>query len=206
MFEIPSPYSRPSRSKACGWKPGTFRSHGSRPEYDVSMCPLNMSVGPPPAPCHVPSALARLSSTCCHCTASPSGSYSETISSAMLCSSPVKLWTPLMRLGDGPDLVLLDAGEVEQRVGRALNVLHLVREIHAGDLARPVATLVAIGRVDRRDDRTTDVDVCVDLLARVAHERRSRDRRRQATVGDLARERLHFRRGRSDVDRRHVAR
>ena len=48
-----------------------LRSQGSRPEYDVSMCPLNISVGPPPAPGHVPSAFARLSSTCCHCTARP---------------------------------------------------------------------------------------------------------------------------------------
>ena len=31
MFEIPSPYSRPSPSKACGWKPGTSRSQGSLP-------------------------------------------------------------------------------------------------------------------------------------------------------------------------------
>ena len=39
----------------------------------------------------------------------------------------------------GRDLVLLDLGEVEQRVGRALDVLDLVREVHAGDLARAVA-------------------------------------------------------------------
>ena len=42
MFEMPSPYRRPSPSKACGWKPGTPRSHGSCPEYDVSMWPLNI--------------------------------------------------------------------------------------------------------------------------------------------------------------------
>ena len=28
-------------------------SHGSLPEYDVSMCPLNISVGPPPVPTRV---------------------------------------------------------------------------------------------------------------------------------------------------------
>ena len=50
MFEIPRPYSRPSSTNALGWKPGTCASQGSRPEYDVSMCPLNMRLGPPPAP------------------------------------------------------------------------------------------------------------------------------------------------------------
>jgi hypothetical protein len=74
MFEIPSPYKRPSRTNAFGWKPGTSFSHGSRPEYDVSMCPLNISVFPPPTPRQVPSAFARPSSTCCHCTCRPSPS------------------------------------------------------------------------------------------------------------------------------------
>ena len=63
---------RPSRSNPCGWKPGMPASQGSRPEYDVSMCPLNISVGPPPVPARVASTFARPSSTCCHCTASPS--------------------------------------------------------------------------------------------------------------------------------------
>ena len=67
MFEIPSPYSRPSLTNGSGWKPGTPRSHGSRPEYDVSMWPLNISVFPPPVPGHVPSTFARPSSTWCHC-------------------------------------------------------------------------------------------------------------------------------------------
>src|SRR3977135_4114521 len=71
MFEMPSPYSRPFWTTACGWKPGTSFSHGSRPEYDVSMWPLNISVLPPPVPCHVPSAFARPSSTCCHCPCRP---------------------------------------------------------------------------------------------------------------------------------------
>ena len=44
------------------------------------------------------------------------------------------------------------------------------------------------------------------LLARVADERGRRDRRRQAAVADLAGERLHLRRRRRDVDRRHAAR
>ena len=77
----------------------------------------------------------------------------------------------LHRLGDGADLVLLDPGEVEQRVGGALDVLHLVREVHAGDLARAVAARVAVGRVDRGDDGAADVDVGADVLARVADER-----------------------------------
>jgi len=77
---------------ACGWKPGTSFSHGSRPEYDVSMCPLNISDLPPPVPRHVPRTFARLSSTCCHCTCSPSESSSAATCSAIRCSSPVKLW------------------------------------------------------------------------------------------------------------------
>ena len=49
-------------------------SHGSRPEYEVSMCPLNISDGPPPVPLQVASAFARPSSTCCHCTCRPASS------------------------------------------------------------------------------------------------------------------------------------
>ena len=112
----------------------------------------------------------------------------------------------LHRLGDRPDLVLLEPGQVEQRVGRPLDVLHLVREVHARDLARAVAPGLAVGLVDRRDDRAADVDVGGDVVARVADESGRRDRRRQAAVADLARERLHLRRGRGDVDRRDVAR
>ena len=70
----------------------------------------------------------------------------------------------------------------------------------------PSRPCVAVGLVDRRDDRAADVDVGGDVLARVANERRRRDRRRQAAVGDLAGERLHLRRRRGDVDRRHLAR
>ena len=65
----------------------------------------------------------------------------------------------LHRLGDRPDLLRVDLGELEQRVGRAADVLHLVREVHAGDLARAVAARVAVGLVDRGDDRAADVDV-----------------------------------------------
>src|SRR6185437_13613998 len=263
MFEMPSPYRRPSCTNAFGWNPGTSRSHGSRPEYDVSMWPLNIRLLPPPVPRQVPSALARPFSTCCHCTASPSSSKSSTMRRAIASSSPVKLWmsisdealstsrslstctvtsqtflvltqhkaacparispahvrqdllaeqadllqailapqlqhdvraarvlvfldrgdavgrragdrlafvedrvghlrlggktSPLLhRLRDRADLVLLEAGEVEQRVSRALDVLHLVRQVHACDLTRAVAARVAVGRVDRRDDRAAD--------------------------------------------------
>src|SRR5216684_3480274 len=38
-------------------------SQGSRPEYEVSMCPLNMSDFPPPAPSHTPTTLGRSAST-----------------------------------------------------------------------------------------------------------------------------------------------
>src|SRR5262249_9673021 len=65
----------------------------------------------------------------------------------------------LPRLRDGADLVLVDLGEVEEDVGRALDVLHLVGEVHAADLARAVAARVPVRRVDRREDRATEVDV-----------------------------------------------
>src|SRR6266480_3435177 len=98
----------------------------------------------------------------------------------------------LHRRGDGPDLVLCQPGEVEERVGRALDVLHLVCEVHAGDLTCTVAAGVAVGFMDRVDDRAADVDLRADVPARVADEGRCGDRRSQAAVGDLARERLHL--------------
>src|SRR5919199_1386794 len=57
----------------------------------------------------------------------------------------------LHRLGDRADLVLLEPGELEQRVGGALDVLDLVREVHGRDLACAVASLVAV-MADRGDD------------------------------------------------------
>ncbi len=104
MFEMPSPYSRPSRSNGCGWKPGTDRSHGSRPEYDVSMWPLNIRLFPPPAPARVASTFARPSSTCCHCTCRPIASSVCAISSAIACSSPVKLGVPIAVLAHSTSL------------------------------------------------------------------------------------------------------
>src|SRR2546423_557602 len=41
----------------------------------------------------------------------------------------------LHRLCDRPDLALREPCELEQRVRRALDVLHLVRQVHPGDLA-----------------------------------------------------------------------
>src|SRR5260370_18838556 len=83
----------------------------------------------------------------------------------------------LHRVRNRTDLALFDAGEIEERVRGALDVLHLVREIHARDLARAVAPRVAVGLVDGGDDRAADVAVGADFLARVAHDGRGRDLR-----------------------------
>src|SRR6266550_5065833 len=91
MFEIPRPYTRPSCTNPSGWKPRTPASHGSRPEYDVSMCPLNMSDLPPPAPSQTPTTFGRPASTSCHCTCSPMSSSSFWTRSPISCSSPVGL-------------------------------------------------------------------------------------------------------------------
>ena len=40
----PAPFVEDGRLYGLGWNPGTCRSHGSRPLYDVSMCPLNIRV------------------------------------------------------------------------------------------------------------------------------------------------------------------
>src|SRR5919106_6800015 len=95
MFEIPSPYNRPSSTNAFGWNPGTCASHASRPEYEVSRCPLNMRLGPPPTPGRVPSTFARSSSTCSHCTWRPMSASVCATSSAIACSEPVKLGVPM---------------------------------------------------------------------------------------------------------------
>src|SRR2546423_12601941 len=52
-----------------------------------------------------------------------------------LCREPAAL---LHRLGNGPDLVLRQPREIKKRVSGALDVLHLVGEVHARDLARAV--------------------------------------------------------------------
>src|SRR5919204_3049668 len=239
---------RPSWTKPSGWKPRMPASHGSRPEYEVSMCPLNMSDFPPPSPSQTPTTLGRPSSTSCHCTCRPMSASSSRTRSPIACSSPVGLEIDtrstasrtsrsasistemrqhlppeeldllvspvapelehdvgatgvavlldrgdavcghtgdrlalvedlvchprfggepaalLHRVGDGPDLVLRQSGEVEERVRRSFDVLHLVREVHAGDLTCTVSTGVPIGLVDRRDHRAADVDVRLHVL------------------------------------------
>ena len=55
------------------------------------MWPLNIRLGPPPEPSRMPSTLARPSSTCCHCTCRPISRNVSRMSSAIACSSPVKL-------------------------------------------------------------------------------------------------------------------
>src|SRR5439155_4927948 len=254
MFEMPRPYTRPSCTNPSGWKPRMPASHGSCPEYDVSMWPLNMSDLPPPAPSQTPTTFGRPSSTSCHCTWSPMSASSSRTRSPIACSSPVGLGTEtrstasatsrsasistvmwqhlfaeqldllvpvvapqlehhvsaagltvlldrsdavggssrdrlalvedlvrhprlrrepsalLHRFGDRLDLLLRQSGKIEQRVGRTLDVLHLVGEVHACDLPRAVASLVSVGLVDRRHDRAADVDIGSDVLARVTDE------------------------------------
>jgi hypothetical protein len=83
---------RPSWTKPSGWKPRIPLSQGSCPEYDVSMCPLNMSDLPPPvAVSQRPTTFGRPSSTSCHCTCRPMSSSSSRTRSPIACSSPVGL-------------------------------------------------------------------------------------------------------------------
>src|SRR6266542_7136905 len=84
---------RPSCTNPSGWKPRIPESQGSRPEYDVSMCPLNISDFPPPAPSQTPTTFGRPSSTSCHCTWSPMSASSSRTRSPIACSSPVGLGT-----------------------------------------------------------------------------------------------------------------
>src|SRR6266566_1737649 len=246
---------RPSWTKPSGRKPRIPSSHGSWPEYDVSMCPLNMSELPPPVfVSQRPTTLGRPSSTSCHCTWRPMSSSSSRTRSPIACSAPVglgtetrstasatsrsasistEMWQHLLaeqldllvpaiapelehhvrapglavlldrsdavggsagdrlalvedlvghlrlrrepsallhRVGDGSDLVLAQPGEIEERIGCSLDVLHLVGEVHACNLARAVAAGVAVSGMDRRNDSAADVDVGVDVLARVADE------------------------------------
>src|SRR5215813_1914157 len=56
--------------------------------------------------------------------------------------------TPLHRLRNRRQLLHLDAGELQQRIGRTADVLKLVGEVHGADLARAVAATLAVGLVD----------------------------------------------------------
>src|SRR5438034_3227602 len=112
----------------------------------------------------------------------------------------------LHRLGDGSELRHLDPGELEQRVCGASDVLELVGEVHPGDLPRALAAGCPVALVDRSDEGAADVDVSIDVLARVADERRGRDRRGEAPVSDLPRQSLHPRGSRRDIDGRDFSR
>src|SRR5213080_2651088 len=68
-------------------------SQGSLPEYEVSMCPLNISDLPPPVPSSRPMTFGLPSSTSCHCTWSPMSASSSRTRSPIACSSPVGLGT-----------------------------------------------------------------------------------------------------------------
>src|SRR5919204_1080182 len=80
----------PPLTSACGLNPRPL-SHGSRPEYDVSRCPLNIRLLPPPEPSSTPRTLGRPSSTSCQVTCSPSPTSVSATYSAMRCSDPVGL-------------------------------------------------------------------------------------------------------------------
>src|SRR5439155_18887296 len=137
MFETPSPYSRPSSTNGLGWNPGTCRSHGSRPLYDVSMCPLNIRAGASPDPASVPSTFARPSSTCCHWTASPISVSVSAISSAIACSSPVKLGTEIAASAKSTSRCSSTAPLIASVVagsGTAGEIIPRVEEIWSGEL------------------------------------------------------------------------
>ena len=110
-----------------GLEPRTPASHGSCPEYDVSMWPLNMRLLPPPAPSQTPRAFARSSSTCCHWQRRPISSKSSRMSSAIACSLPVKLQVPTMRLA------VSTTARGRRRPSRGSRLLQLERDVDLGD-------------------------------------------------------------------------
>ena len=113
----------------------------------------------------------------------------------------------LHRLGDWTDLVLLDPAR-----GRAAC---RPRPGCSAPCSRGTCPRSRARRRGRRRGRDSWIEATTvqptsisppTFSARVADEVGRRDRRREAAVGDLARELLHLRRGRGDVDRRHLAR
>src|SRR5918998_4100128 len=61
------------------------------------MWPLNIRLGPPPAPGRVPSTLARPGSSSCHWTCRHMSANVCATSSAIACSEPVKLGVSIAR-------------------------------------------------------------------------------------------------------------
>ena len=76
--------------------------------------------------------------------------------------------SPLHRRGDGLELAHPDLRELEQRVCGALDVLELVREVHACDLTGALTARGAIGLVDRGDDGAADLPQRREKFLRVA--------------------------------------
>src|ERR671935_503319 len=107
---------RPSRSNPCGWKPGMPASQGSRPEYEVSMWPLNISDLPPPAPSQRPTTFGRPASTSCHCTWRPMSSSSSRTRSPIACSSPVGLGTDTRSAASWTSRSALTSTEMRQHL------------------------------------------------------------------------------------------
>ena len=118
----------------------------------------------------------------------------------------------LHRLGDRRQLLHLDLGAIEQPISRALDVLELVREIHAADLPGAVAAGSAIRCIDRCDHGAAYVDRpgiaagLAHVVERPADVLRRRDRRCQQAVCDLRRQLLHLGRRRRNVEGRRAPR
>src|SRR6476619_3505082 len=124
-------------------------SHGSRPEYDVSMWPLNMSDFPPPAPSQTPTTFGRPASTSCHCTWRPMSSSSARTRSPIACSSPVGLGTETRSTASWTSRSASTSTEMRQHL--LPEQLDLLQAPIAPQLEHHVrATGVAI-LVDRRD-------------------------------------------------------
>jgi hypothetical protein len=86
----PEPVDPPLALEPLRLEAGDPGHQGSRPEYDVSMCPLNISVGPPPVPARVASTFARPFSTAATARRARAPGM-PAIHAAMASSEPVKL-------------------------------------------------------------------------------------------------------------------
>src|SRR5881392_1610552 len=124
-------------------------SHGSRPEYDVSMCPLNISDLPPPAPSQSPTTLGRPSSTSCHCTCRPMSSSSSRTRSPIACSSPVGLGTETRSTASCTSRSASTSTEMRQHL--APEQLDLLVPAVAPELEHHVRAAGVAVLLDRRD-------------------------------------------------------